>query len=177
MKMTARFIALASLLFGAEIVASWWVWGRTPTDTIRVWYSGFWPFEAGRLHYWLPVFVAVLVLWIVVWYALLRHGRPLLQWLFTAVLGVGLEVVASVLYWRSPQSSDLRRLYQSVWAWNRVPQVSEMGWPSFRIYLGDHLVPWAVVLVIAGLCLWYLGHSKHQLQTTVPAIEANAQRR
>ena len=158
--MTARFIALASLLFGAEIVGSWWVWSRTPTDTIRVWYSGFWPFEAGRLHYWFPVSATVLVLWIVVWYAFLR-GRPLMQWLFTAVLGAGLEVVTSVLYWRSPRSSNIRGLYESVWVWNRVPQANEMGWPSFRVYLGDHLVPWIVVLVIFSLPVWYLRYRKH----------------
>jgi hypothetical protein len=151
--MKPRMIALALVLFSAEIVASWWVWGRTPTDTIRVWYSGFWPFEAGRLHYWLPVFAAVLAIWIMVWYALLRHGRPLTQWLFTAVTGVVLEVVTSVLYWRSPQSSDMRGLYQTVWRWHRVPQANERGWPSFRIYLWDHIVPWAVVFLL-GMTLW-----------------------
>lgn len=163
--MTARLTAFASCLFGAEIAASWWIWNRTPTDTIRVWYSGFWPFEVGRLHYWVPAFACTLVLWMVAWYALLRKGRPATQWLFTAVLAAGLEVVTSVLYWKGPQSSSIRGLYQSVWAWNRVPQANEMGWPSLRIYLGDHLVPWAVMLVLVGIYLWYLGHRKHQLQT------------
>lgn len=100
--MAARFTVLAALLFGAEVAASWWVWGRSPTDTIRVWYSGLWAFEAGRLHYWLPVFASLVALWIVVWYVLLRHGRPITRWLFAAALAVALELATSVLYWRSP---------------------------------------------------------------------------
>src|SRR3989442_7491564 len=87
----ARVIAFLSLLCGAEVAASRWVWARAPTDSIRVWYSGFWAFEAGRLHYWVPVFASLLALWIVGWYAFRRHGR-LITWLFAAALGVGLEV-------------------------------------------------------------------------------------
>lgn len=164
--MAARLAAFAALLFGADVAASWWVWGRTPTDTIRVWYSGFWLFEAGRLHYWLPVFASLLALWIVVWYALLRHARPIARWLFAAALAVALELATSVLYWRSPRSSDLRGLYQSLWVWHRVPQASEMGWPSFRIYLWDHLVPWVAVLVV-GMTLWVLVEHKARSATRV----------
>lgn len=157
--MSARFVAFASFLCAAEVVASWWIWGRTPTDTIRVWYSGFWAFEAGRLHYWLPVFASLLALWVVVWYAFLRHGRPITWWLFGGAVGVGLEVATSVLYWRNPGSSDLRGLYQGLWVWHRVPQASDMGWPSFRVYLWDHLVPWAIILVL-GMILWVLFEQK-----------------
>jgi len=153
--MAARLITFASLLFGAEVAASWWVWGRTPTDTIRVWYSGYWAFEVGRMHYWVPVFASVLALWSVIWYALLRRGRPITRWLFSGACGVALEVVSSVLYWRSPQSSSLRGLYQSVWVWNRVQQASERGLPSFRVYLWDHLVPWTIV-VLVGVAVWVL---------------------
>jgi hypothetical protein len=164
--MAARFIAFASFLCGAEVAASWWVWGRAPTDTVRVWYSGYWAFEVGRLHYWLPVFASVLTLWIVLWYAFLHHARPLTRWLFAAMLGVGLEVVTSALYWKSARSSDIRGLYQSLWRWNRVPQASEMGWPSFRIYLWDHLVPWAAV-VLVGMTLWVLIEHRARSATRV----------
>jgi len=164
--MAARFIAFASLLFGAEVAASWWVWNRTPTDTIRVWYSGFWVFEAGRLaHYWFPVFASVLALWVVVWYAILRHGHVITRWLFATVLGVGLEVVTSVLFWGSPQSSNIRGLYQSFWVWHRALQASDMGWPSFRVYLWDHLVPWAVVLLVGITLLWVLFEQKARSTT------------
>ena len=163
--MAARCIAFASFLCGAEVAASWWVWGRAPTDSIRVWYSGFWAFEAGRLHYWVPVFASLLVLWIVGWYAFRRHGR-LITWLFAAALGVGLEVATSVLYWRSSRSSDLRGLFQSLWVWHRVPQASDMGWPSFRVYLWDHLVPWAMVLLV-GMTLWVLFEQKARNTTRI----------
>jgi hypothetical protein len=164
--MPTRFVAFASFLFGAEVVASWWVWGRAPTDTIRVWYSGFWSFEASRLHYWLPVVASLAALWIVVWYTLLRHRRAITWWLFSAMVAVGLEVATSMLYWRSPRSSNLRGLYQSIWAWHRVPQASDMGWPSFRVYLWDHLVPWASALFL-GMILWVLFEQKVRNATPI----------
>jgi hypothetical protein len=157
--MVARFIALASLLCGAEVAASWGVWGRAPTDTIRDWYAGFWAFEAGRLHYWVPVFASLLTVWIVAWYALRPHDhaqgiqRRYLWWLFVAASGVGSEVLASALYWRSARSSDLRSLFESTWYWDRVPQASDMGWPSFQGYLWAHLAPWTVFLLL-GLGGW-----------------------
>lgn len=164
--MAARFIAFSSFLFGAEVAASWWVWSRVPTDTLRVWYSGYWAFEVGRLHYWVPVFGSALALWIVVWYSFLRHTRPLTGCLFALALGVVLEVLTSALYWKSAQSSDIRGLYQSVWRWNRVAEASEIGWPSFRIYLWDHLVPWAMVLLV-GMTLWVLFEQKGRNTTRI----------
>lgn len=164
--MVARFIAFVSLLCGAEVAASWWVWGRAPTDSIRVWYSSFWVFEAGRMHSWVPLFASLVALWIVVWYALRRHGRLIAWWLFGAALVVGLEVLTSVLYWKSARSSDLRDLFQSIWYWHRVPQASDMGWPSFRIYLWNHLIPWALVLLF-GMALWVLFERKARTATRI----------
>ena len=151
--MATRFIAFTLFLCGAEAVASWWVWRRAPTDSIRVWYSAFWSFEAGRLHYWIPILGALLAFCIVA-YALRRNGRFITWWLFSAA-GVGVEVLTSVLYWRSAQASDLRNLYESIWYWHRVPQASDMGWPSFRGYLWDHLLPWAMVLSV-GITIWLI---------------------
>jgi len=162
----ARVIAFLSLVFTAEVAASWWMWGRAPSDSIRVWYSGFWVFEAGRLHYWVPVSASLLALWIVGWYALRRHGRLVTWWLSGAALAVGLEALTSVLYWRSAQSSDLRDLFQSIWYWHRVPQASDMGWPSFRIYLWGHLIPWAVVLLL-GTTVWILLNKKAKNTTRI----------
>jgi hypothetical protein len=173
--MAARFIAFASFLFGAEVVASWWVWGRAPTDSIRVRYSGFWVFEAGRLHYWVPVLASLLVLWIVGWYALRRHDHSkgvqqkylIAWWLFVAALAVVSEVLTSALYWRSAQSSDLRSLFQSNWYWHRAPQASDMGWPSFQGYLWGHLAPWPVFLLL-GLAVWYFWRRRRGIQPVVP---------
>lgn len=146
---------MASVVFGAEVTASWWVWREAPTDSIRVWYPSFCAFEAGRLHYWLPVFVFLLTLWISVSYALLRHARPITWLLFGIGSGLGLELTTSILYWTSPRSSSLRSLYQSIWAWDRVPPTNAAGWPSLRIYIWHHIAPWAMVLMI-GVSFWYL---------------------
>src|SRR2546426_2552291 len=117
MNILARVIAFLSLLCGAEVAASWWVWARAPTDSIRVWYSGFWVFEAGRLHYWIPVFAAVVALWIVAWYLLRWYGRTkgiqgnhqrrylIAWWLLGAASAVGLGRFTSALYLRSARSS------------------------------------------------------------------------
>lgn len=147
--MTARFIGLVSFLFGAEVAASWWVWGGAPTDSIGVWYSGFWVFEADRLHYWGLLFAPLLLLWVVLSRSLLRHSRPIVWWVCAAALGIGLELTSSVLYWRSPRSSDLRGLYQSLWMVNRFPQASNIESTGFRVYLGEHLVAWAIFLIVA----------------------------
>jgi hypothetical protein len=165
--MAGRFIAFVLFLCGAEVAASWWVWGRAPTDSIRVWYPGFWAFEAGRLLYWVPIFASFLTLWIVVWYALRRHSHLITLWLLATALGVALEVLTSVLYWRSAGSSDLRNLFQSMWYWHRVPQGSDMGWPSFRIYLWTHFVPWATVLLL-GLAIWYLWSRRREGRADIP---------
>ncbi len=161
--MAARLIAFGSLLCAAEVAASWWVWGTIPTDTIKDRYAGFWAFEAGRLHFWVPIAASLLLpLLIVAWYARRRHDHAkgiqhrsfIRWWLFVAALGVGSEVLTSALYWRSARSSDLRTLFQSVWYWQRVPQATDMGWPSFRGYLWAHLAPWTVFLLL-GLAVWY----------------------
>jgi hypothetical protein len=151
--MKAKFTILFFLFFGAELVASWWIWGRAPTDSIRVWYSGFWAFEAGRLYCWIIVFAALLVIWLLGWYRLLRHRGWMISWLFCVVLGVGLETATSIFYWRSTWASGIRSLFQSVWYWHRVPLASDLGWPSMRIYIWHHLVPWAAI-VLVGITLW-----------------------
>jgi hypothetical protein len=153
MNFPARVIAFLLLLFSAELAASWWIWGRAPTDSIRVWYSGFIVFEAGRMRYWVPLFAGLAVLWIAAWYLFRRNGHLTAWQLLGAGLAVALEVLTSVLYWGSARSSDLRGLFQSIWAWHRVPQARDLGWPSFRIYLWNHLIPWAVVLII-GISIW-----------------------
>ena len=41
----------------AEVFASWWAWGRAPTDSLRVLYEGdFLAYEVERLIPWLIVF-------------------------------------------------------------------------------------------------------------------------
>jgi hypothetical protein len=112
----------------------------------------FWVFEAGRLYYWIPAFVTFVAVWIVTRRSIRWRGRPFEAWIFAATLGVGLEVLTSVLYWRSNRSFDVRDLFQSPWYWGRVPRVGDLGWHSFPIYLYHHLIPWALVMLL-GLTL------------------------
>jgi len=151
--MRTRFVALASLFLTAEVAATFWLWGRAPTDTLRDWHPSFWAFELDRLRYWLPVSAALLGSWFLASYALARRNRRNVWWFVGVAVGIGAEVATSTLYWKSPRSSYLRGLYESVWAWERVPQASDLGWPSFRIYLWSHFIPWAFVLVL-GMIVW-----------------------
>src|SRR5215472_9624790 len=111
MKAAARFVFVASSLFGAETAGSWFVWIAAPTDTIRVQYHGFWDFELGRLRDWAPVLGLLLASWTLIWYLLRRHflTKDISQWdssrysvrLWTAAAAsaIALELLTSILYW------------------------------------------------------------------------------
>lgn len=152
------------LLLVGEVTASWWIWTSAPTDSLRVWYPSFWSFEAGRLHYWSLIFVAVCVV-----AALIRlwirscpgEPRSRKKWLIalSAVLALGLETATSAVHWRSDRASDLRALYHSLWYWDHYPRGSELGWPSFQLFLRNHLIAWVVVLLL-GLILWRFWHAR-----------------
>jgi len=174
--MLLRFIAFLSLLFGAEVSASWWIWGRSPSDSLHVWYAGFWAFETGRLHYWVPTLAVAAILWLAARYLFQRghHAEGAQRsdqkkrvagvWVLSAVLSLLSETLTSGIYWRSNKSADLRDLFQSTWYLHRVPKASDLGWPSFQGYLWPHLVPWAVVLLL-GLAVWYLWNKRKRENT------------
>ncbi len=171
--MALRFIGFFSLSLVAEVIASSWVWGRAPSDSIRVFYSDFWTFEAGRLDYWIIIFTFLIILWIFARNLFRRYviskgdeqvnNRPwslLASWALGTVLTVALEVLTSALYWRSDSSLSLRAFYQAMWFWDfwddRNPHTNDPGWPSFRIYTRDHFLPWALVLLIGvTLCFFW----------------------
>jgi hypothetical protein len=144
------------LFFVAEIGGSWWIWGRAPSDSIRVWYPSFWAFEAGRLSVWVPLLAcAFMVVWIVTrslrWRSQitgLSSAGTLLALSVAGLFGVSCELLTSILYWWSPESSKLRSLFHSVWYFQRVPQGSDLGWRSFPGYMCWHLVPWAAAWLI-----------------------------
>jgi hypothetical protein len=160
--MVKRLATLVSLLGLAEVTASWLIWARSPSDSLRVWYSGFWAFEVGRLRYWVPVFASVVTVWILAWYFIRpltaakhnvqgNHQRLRLtpSRVLGASLAIGLEVLASWFYWSSPRSFDLRTLYQSGWYWHAN---GDLYWSSFLGYLVWHFVPWTAVIAL-GLTL------------------------
>lgn len=181
--MAARILAFTVLLFSAEVIASWWIWAEAPTDSIRVFYSNFQVFELERLGGWITVFVSGLTLLLLPWILTSRkrdieNARgglnvfrdPIVFWTVGLIAAVFGEVLTSIVFWVSSTSLHIRRLYESVWYWNRVPQSSDIGWPSFRVYMWQHFVPWAIVLLL-GLTIWhFLRRRKNMLSTVaIPA--------
>ena len=56
--MKRLFLWLMVFLLGlvSEILTSLWLWRSAPTDTIRVWYSGFGSYMMERVPAWLVIF-------------------------------------------------------------------------------------------------------------------------
>jgi hypothetical protein len=137
------------LCFIAEVVSSWRVWTSFPDDNLRVGYTGFAEFEAGRLQFWVLMLVMIgLSGSAMTWLAnrdnrlsgSKENAKAKRMWLRRAlylVSAIALEIGASVVYWY----------------WNRARRPESFGWPSFRFYLWGHLLPWAVVVSL-GLFLW-----------------------
>ncbi len=154
-------IAIPSVivLCAAELFASWWLWARFPTDSVRVLYPGYWIYEAVRLGIWLAILTAEFA-------ALVMYGRkkgghaneyhPLhgfRNWVLALCGGFVLESITSCLYWLTPRSTPIRDIYQSDWYWDRVPRATDLGWPSLVGYWRDHAIAWAVVIFLGSL-IW-----------------------
>lgn len=164
-KRNARLIGLFSVALLAEGGASLWLLLRSPFDgPLESYYFSLFDYERGRALWWIS-FVALIVLI----YALLqRRLRSLADKqalpnssflaLLTGTLAIGLivETLTSICFWKSPSSKGVRAMYESVWYWERVPRQSDYGWPSFRGYFLDHVIPWAVIFGI-GLLVWFIG--------------------
>jgi hypothetical protein len=143
-----RVLSWFLLCFLAEVVPSWRVWRSTPYDSLRVGYPDFAMFEAGRLQFWALMLVMIgLTGAAMTWLAnrdsrlsgSKENAKAKRLWLRRSpylASAIALEIGTSVLYWN----------------WNRA-----VGWPSFRpsfrIYLWEHLLPWAIVVSL-GLFLW-----------------------
>jgi len=166
--MAPKFLGFISLVFVAETFASWGTWKGAPTDTLRVRYPSFLAFDAGRLHYWTPVFASALALWVLAWSLLRARRRTTIDlsshqwmhstvwWLLGASLAVGSEVMTSAFYWASPRSAHVRSLYEGLWYLDRVVPPSAVGWAGFCAYMSEHLLRWAVVFFsgFIGYFLW-----------------------
>lgn len=148
--MRLRVIHLVPLCLLAEVLASLWIWSRAPTDSIRVFYGSYWAFEVGRLYYWIVVALSIALISSMVGYFSRKRNASSWLMLIPAVL---LEIVTSAIYWRSRQSSPLRQLFQSAWAWHRIPGAADMEWPSLEIYLRVHFIAWAIVVTVALIVL------------------------
>jgi hypothetical protein len=137
------------LCFLAEVASSWTVWRSSPYDTLRAGYTGFAKFEAGRLQFWTLMLVMIGLIGLAMTWLAKRDNRlsgskenakTKRLWLRSSLYlasAIALEIGASVLYWY----------------WSRARRPEEFGWPIFRFYLWEHLLPWAVVISL-GLFLW-----------------------
>lgn len=137
------------LCFLAEVVSSWRVWRSTPYDNLRVGYPDFAMFEAGRLQFWALMLVMIgLTGAAMAWLAnrdsrlsgSKENAKAKRLWLRRSLYlasAIALEIGTSVLYWY----------------WNRARWPEDFGWPIFRFYLWEHLLPWTVVVSL-GLFLW-----------------------
>ncbi len=158
--MAIRSLLLLLSALVAELAASWWLWARAPTDTIRVIYSGFWSYEAERLFCWVILSPICLVIGLILWRALsaFRNRSGRLFRLFPAgvgpIMASALELSTSVWYWSAQSSRPMRDLYGSIWYWHRVPQPGDQGWPSLRGYIGDHALAWCIALLMVQGVLW-----------------------
>ena len=133
------------LLLVAEVVASAAVWHGTPTD----WAGGhlrFWMFEGLRLRYWGGFCLLFAALWGVGLHRL--SSSPLKRNLLGLVCSLGVEVLASIFFWKGLSSS----------------QVGYLGWLDLRQYAAEHLISWIVVLSI-GLAVWHLGNKRKRPQS------------
>lgn len=137
------------LIPAAEVLASMAVWHGTPTD-----WGGeplhFWGFEILRLQYWCGFGLFFTGLWVIGWMSLhRRRSATSVLAVLGAVCLLGTEATTSKYFWKSLS----------------VSQVGYLGWPDFRTYFWEHLVSWVVVLLIFGLCLWYLRNRRRQSRT------------
>ncbi len=155
-------IAIPSVivLCAAELFASWWLWARFPTDSVRVWFSGYWSYEVVRFGIWLAVLTAEFAA--LVMYRC-KKGRDaneynpihgFRRWVSALCGGFVLESTTSCLYWLTPRSTPIRDIYQSDWYWDRVPRATDLGWPSLVGYWRDHAIAWAVVVILGSL-IWF----------------------
>lgn len=168
------------ILGGAEIGSSMWLVLRAPADGPTNVYSGFPDYEFGRLLCWAPAVGISALFWFLLNRRLASAGvrkntgqdqpsRPHPCLISTLAVGFAIETFASVCYWMTPYSKGVRALYESAWYWHRVPHQSDYGWPSFRGYFLDHLIPWAGIFV-AGLIVWFIWSRRQRARPGGPSL-------
>jgi hypothetical protein len=177
----AKTIRLFIVALFAEIGASLWLLLLAPLDGPTEMYSGFLGYEAWRALCWAPLAAIIALLSAFVGQKLAfrkgglasRNSSPLRFLISATAIGLSVETLTSICYWKSPHSRGVRALYQSVWYWHRVPRQSDFGWPSFRGYYVDHLIPWAM-LFLTGLIAWFMWTKRRQSDANKPAtVQSN----
>lgn len=61
-----KIVTIAAVTLLTELAASWWMWMRAPTDTLRVRYDeSFFLYERPRLLVWLIIMIVITLIWLV----------------------------------------------------------------------------------------------------------------
>jgi len=137
----------AILLLVAELFASWWVWSRALTDTLREAFPSFWVYESTRLVCWTVLFLALFSTWLLMGNSARVRNRTSLSAIVGIALALALEVSTSLWYWRTWSADAIRDLYGSVWYWHDgLPQGPDLLRLSLWAYVSDHALPWVVAL-------------------------------
>jgi hypothetical protein len=174
-----------ALLGAAEFGSSLWLLIDAPLDGPISTYAGVPDYEAGRFLCWLPLALLGGFVWFLLNRLLSRtvaspskseraHALALAAKLvFACLIGFCVETLVSSCYWGSSYSRGIRAFYQSVWYWNRVPLPADLGWPSFKAYFLDHLIPWGAIFV-PGFVVWLLWNKWRSDQASSPPRAAQS---
>ena len=131
---------MALCVLASDLVGTWAVWGRAPTDTLRVVEPVFWPFALPRLAFCGTAVMIALA-------ARQRIGKERTLSNVQAVpIAVGVETVATAAFWTSPSSARLRLHYEGMARWRWYGKYADTG--AVIGYFVDHCVG-----VITLLCL------------------------
>ena len=144
---------LASLLWMAEVVASFFCWGGAPLDALPDPHFDFWYLEGLRLRYWALTFLCAGLLWAIVLFWIARYVgdtatdaqhsfKKVTGWL----TGIGLAVAAELLTSLSYQQRLPFGLSFGMSAWD------------LHLYMRQHLVAWTSFLLV---CLGAWTARKH----------------
>lgn len=173
MEVKPKIIPVFLIALFAEVGASLWLMLLVPSDSPIETYSGLLGYEMGRVICWAPLAAFITLLFTVVQRRLPspkdgespRNSNSLAVFILSvAAVGLLIETITSLCFWKGPHSTGVQELYESIWYWHRVPSQSDFGWPSFRGYFLDHLVPWAV-LFLTGLFAWFVWNRRRRLLT------------
>ncbi|MGB6691290.1 MAG: hypothetical protein WBE76_25940 [Terracidiphilus sp.] len=133
-----RWVAVLLTLAISEVSGSFCAWHGTPTD-----WSGpplhFWNYEFWRLAFWIPLAGGAFAIVLAIWHFLPGIRRCSVVMPLALVFALGVEWITSLSYWRALT----------------IQQASFLGWPSEFYYIREHLLCWAISLLLAAAALLF----------------------
>jgi hypothetical protein len=127
-----RWALVLIVLAIAEVLGSLFAWHGTPTD-----WSGpplrFWNYEFWRLACWIPFAGGAFAVVLAIWYFLPSVRRCSIVLPLALVFALGVEWITSLSYWHALT----------------IEQADFLGWMGEFYYIRDHLLGWAIALLLA----------------------------